>query len=134
VIDNDIPGGEFDGLVLLSSDENRIESNLVHDHRGRGIRIANGVKNDLARNVVIGNGLDGILIEASSRRTRVHDGVTAENGDDGLDVEDPTARVVHHVATGNADHGIESVPGVRGAGNRASGNGNPEQCLNLPCR
>jgi hypothetical protein len=36
---------------------------------------------------------------------------------------------------GNADLGIEAVPGViDGGGNKASGNGNPLQCSNVFCK
>jgi hypothetical protein len=35
----------------------------------------------------------------------------------------------------NADLGIEAVPGVTdGGGNRATGNGNPLQCVSITCR
>ena len=35
----------------------------------------------------------------------------------------------------NGDLGIEAVPGITdGGGNKAHGNGNPLQCLNVACR
>jgi hypothetical protein len=50
-----------------------------------------------------------------------------------MDVRDLTALIVGNTAFGNGDYGIEAVRGARGGGNRASGNGNPEQCLNIAC-
>jgi hypothetical protein len=34
----------------------------------------------------------------------------------------------------NGDLGIEAAPGADGGGNKASGNGNPLQCVNVVCR
>jgi hypothetical protein len=46
----------------------------------------------------------------------------------GLRAADP------NTANRNHDLGIEAVPGViDGGGNKASGNGNPAQCLNVVC-
>jgi hypothetical protein len=43
--------------------------------------------------------------------------------------------VTVNTANDNTDLGIEAVPGViDGGGNKASGNGNPAQCLNVRCR
>jgi hypothetical protein len=40
-----------------------------------------------------------------------------------------------NTANDNVDFGIEAVPGViDGGGNRAFGNGNPLQCLNVVCK
>jgi hypothetical protein len=40
-----------------------------------------------------------------------------------------------NIANGNADLGIEAVAGaIDGGGNRASGNGDPRQCVNVKCR
>ena len=33
----------------------------------------------------------------------------------------------------DGSYGIEAVPGVIAFGNKASGNGNPQQCLNVTC-
>jgi hypothetical protein len=42
--------------------------------------------------------------------------------------------VSHNVALRNGGWGIAAVPGTHdGGGNRAAGNGNPAQCLNIVC-
>jgi hypothetical protein len=49
-------------------------------------------------------------------------------------VESPSTILIRNTANDNGDLGIEAVPGVVGVGNRAAGNGNPLQCLNVACR
>ena len=57
------------------------------------------------------------------------------NGDDGIDAAASGTTVTANTANDNTDLGIEAVPGViDGGGNKASGNGNPAQCLNVRCR
>ena len=56
-------------------------------------------------------------------------------GDDGFDVESSSTKLVRNRAVGNDDLGIEAVEGSsEGGGNRASGNGDPCQCVNVRCR
>jgi hypothetical protein len=55
--------------------------------------------------------------------------------DDGFDIENASMQLTRNRAVGNADLGIEAVPGViDGGGNKASGNGNPLQCSNVFCK
>ena len=57
------------------------------------------------------------------------------NGDDGIDVQNANTTLTSNTANDNVDFGIEAVPGViDGGGNRAFGNGNPLQCLNVVCK
>ncbi len=47
----------------------------------------------------------------------------------------PGTTIARNKANNNADLGIEAVPGVTdGGGNKASGNGNPAQCVNVQCK
>jgi parallel beta-helix repeat protein len=88
----------------------RVEHNVVFENRGDGIRV-----------------LGAPLLVAGNRAVR--------NGDDGIEVEQPGARLGHNRADRNRDYGIEAVPGVIDeGGNKASGNGNPAQCLNVECK
>ena len=60
---------------------------------------------------------------------------TDRNGDDGIDVRSDKVALVANRARWNFDLGIEAVAGVLdGGGNRAFGNGNPLQCVNVFCR
>ena len=93
----------------------------------------------IVRNSVTRNGGDGIFIDAA-----IPDGtslyvlernVATRNGDDGIDVEFPVSELIRNTASRNGDLGIEAVSGVTdGGGNRAFGNGNPLQCLNVACK
>jgi parallel beta-helix repeat protein len=106
---------------------------------------------DSEDNVLIGNRLqanlaDGIFLQGpfefppgvvhpGAGRTVVERNSASENGDDGIDAENSTTTLRRNLANRNGDLGIEAVPGViDGGGNRASGNGNPLQCVNVFCR
>ncbi len=94
----------------------------------------------VSSNSVTANALDGILIKpfGSEESPRVgyvvSRNLARKNGDDGIDIENPQTTVVANTAYKNVDLGIEAVPGVDDDGaNRAFGNGNPLQCLNVVC-
>jgi large repetitive protein len=77
---------------------------------------------------------DGFLIEAGATETVLDRNVALRNVADGFDVEAPGTRMRRNTANDNGDLGIEAVPGIIDlGGNRASGNGNPLQCLNIVC-
>jgi Right handed beta helix region len=66
--------------------------------------------------------------------------VATTNGDDGIEIDSGgampgnTVVLTRNTANDNGDLGIEAFPGVTdGGGNKASGNGNPLQCLNVFC-
>ena len=94
----------------------------------------------LVRNRMEGNGLDGILMGGDAFGTIVERITANGNGDDGIDIDSdenpllPT-EVTRNTANDNGDLGIEAVAWTRdGGGNRAFGNGNPLQCLNIVCK
>jgi hypothetical protein len=77
---------------------------------------------------------DGIRVEPAASGTLLRANVTTRNGDDGIDVESPATTITANLANDNTDLGIEAVAGVTdGGGNRASGNGNPAQCVGVAC-
>ena len=149
-----------DGILLFGgSFESVVSRNHVHDapQDGIGMGVGGNTGNRLERNVVSSAGRDGISVGFSEgttvRGNRVRasgaDGVfvaqsgdtviegnrTNRNGDDGIDTTDPSTVVTRNHADRNFDFGIEAVPGtIDGGGNRARGNGNPAQCLNIACR
>ena len=99
-----------------------------------GILLFGGDRNVLAGNDVVSD-TDGILVKAAASRTIVARNTANGSGDDGIDVESARTTLWRNKANRNGDLGIEAVPGVHDAGgNRATGNGNPLQCLNVACR
>ena len=141
IVDNTLGRDGAKGTVTVAGAGNRVAGNVVRGAvMGGQIVVASGAGNVVARNWVIGSratpftGADtGILVVQSASGTRVVENVSVAAGEDGIDVEDPTAHVARNTANDNGDLGIEAVPGVRGNGNRATGNGNPAQCLNVAC-
>jgi hypothetical protein len=87
------------------------------------------------KNVVQGTlGGDGIVVSADSPGAVLEKNKSFENADDGIDVDNPTTTLTKNVANDNADLGIEAIPGaIDGGGNKASGNGNPAQCVGVAC-
>lgn len=99
---------------------NVLRDNIV-DQSGIGIAIgseAGGVVTDtvIARNIVTRAASDGIQLVGPST---------------GLE----SSTLTRNVANRNGGFGIVTVPGtIDGGGNRAAGNGNPQQCLNIVCQ
>ena len=132
--DNDMPSN---GMVIRG-DRNRIERN---DVQGRfpfldesAIEILSGEANSVVSNRARG-GADDIAVRFGALGTLIRGNVVVDALDDGIDVDAPGTVVRSNTANDNGDLGIEAVDGViDGGGNRASGNANPLQCLNVVCR
>jgi parallel beta-helix repeat protein len=121
----------FTGNTIIGFSVSRCDSRP--DNRWSGVRVFEGTSNRFAGNAVTENCLHGIDVDATSRNTLLLRNLVYNNGDDGIHVDDPTAKLVSNTALGNGDYGIEAVQRVRGGGNRAFHNGNPDQCLNTNC-
>ena len=128
--------------VQIGGSHNRFVENTIIGPQHRPYfcrkRRRSGVINSGAGNWLIGNVVtstchDGISVNSSSRNTQLIRNLSYDNDHDGIYVGDSTAKLVGNSALGNDAYGIEAVPGVRGGGNQASGNGNPDQCLNIAC-
>jgi parallel beta-helix repeat protein len=144
--------------IRIFGSGNRIEHNEVAAIYG-GIMLEAGVRNVVKRNVASGSDVDGIVVASQARDTLVSgndasgndgNGILVEdqasdtllsknranrNGADGIQMSGPTTIVTHNTANYNVDLGIEAVPGVIDGGrNRAFGNGNPLQCVNIFCK
>ena len=71
--------------------------------------------------------------------TLIEDNLARQNGDDGIEIDGVRSTVqttlTENSANRNVDLGIEAATGVTdGGGNKANGNGNPLQCLNVVCK
>jgi parallel beta-helix repeat protein len=139
---NALASAYADVAIRIEGSENRIERNDASGSRS-GIGVFSGAGNTLLRNradqsvgdpgYLFYEG-DGIFAKDEATDTLLKGNVANRNADDGIDVRDPTSRLIHNTANDNDDLGIEAVPGVFGVANRAFGNGNPLQCLNVFCK
>lgn len=120
------------GLVIGESSHNLLIRNTFSGDAS-GLVIASGTRNAAIHNRANSAAEDGIEVLATATRTSLIGNRAAES-EDGISVESPSTVLIANVANDNRDLGIEAVPGVFGVANRASGNGNPAQCLNVSCR
>jgi parallel beta-helix repeat protein len=150
------------GIYVAPGNRNLIARNHVSHPEGRGIEVDGGDHNVIARNsvrdpgenaiilgcprcpVLVGNvvrgnhlrgaGEDGVHIDDKARHTLLKRNHAFGAKDDGLDANSSTTKLTLNEARRNGDLGIEAVRGVTdGGGNRASGNGDPRQCVNVTC-
>jgi parallel beta-helix repeat protein len=128
------------GIIFDGADDNLIERNSVEDGRGEAIFVTSldsrGTSdgNVISRNEVNSKFVDGILVDGGATDTLINHNSADDNGDDGIDVNAPATTLTGNSADDNGDLGIEAVSGViDGGGNRARGNANSLQCLNVVC-
>jgi parallel beta-helix repeat protein len=126
------------GLELQASTGVRIEANNASSATGGGIELEGGsIGNDLLSNIANGNGANGIYVasEALGVPGNLLDGNTASgNGEDGIHVAEGGHTIRGNTANSNFGWGIFAELGnTDGGGNRASGNGQPEQCFGVRC-
>ena len=159
VMRNDISQNQYG--IFGSGHSNTIQSNTFDSNTEAGVELTNNAaENVLVGNTFANNGEgielvgqadgnmvsrnridrtreDGIFLNAIPiRDTNTLDrNVVTRSGDDGIDLDTTHAVISHNTADFNGDLGIEAVPGVTdGGGNRARGNGDPAQCLNVSCK
>jgi parallel beta-helix repeat protein len=150
VVRNLFVGNSSSGIAITGSNMNNVVANTIA-RNGGGIDVLSGTdprtpanENVLTRNDVIANSFDGIFVYGPSEfmgqqipgatGTVVLANRASANGDDGIDVRSAATTITRNRANRNVDLGIDAVAGViDGGGNRASGNGNPLQCVNVVC-
>ncbi len=129
-----------EGIRIEKGHGNLIAHNVVVQARRAGIRLGikhpvfGGAHNVIRRNLVKGSRADGFLVGKKDRHSLLRRNVAKGSGDDGFDIESSSTTLTRNRAVNNGDLGIEAVFGVNdGGGNRAHGNGNPIQCVNIVC-
>jgi parallel beta-helix repeat protein len=147
------------GIHLVRSNDNRVAHNVVRRNPEDGI-ILEGDRNQIVHNRVVRNSITvtifssrahavgnvvrrnvvrrgprgGIAIDRVVKRTVVMGNHVFGAGGHGILIGNATTTVTRNEARYNHDLGIKAVVGViDGGGNRASGNGDPRQCLNISC-
>jgi hypothetical protein len=131
---NHMPSG---GMRILG-DENLIERNDIvvrfPELDQTAIDIIGGNANRVLSNRASGGG-DEIAVRSEASATEIVRNVVTQANDDGIDVGAPGTIVRGNTANNNGDLGVEAVEGtIDGGANKASGNGNPLQCVNVVCR
>jgi parallel beta-helix repeat protein len=135
------------GIRIDEGNGNLVAHNVVAHTLRAGIRLGitkprNGrphppfsAHNVVRRNLVRGSRGDGFVVAKSDRHGHLKRNISVGARDDGFDVEGRRSKLTRNEARRNGDLGIEAVRGViDGGGNRASGNGDPRQCINVVCR
>jgi large repetitive protein len=152
ITDNQVLHGvdEGIGIQIGGGDHNLVAANTVVDQVRCGVEVddfGDGVHPPVVGNIVRGNVVDraveGICVGTEAGGvvldTLVEGNRVIGASDDGIQVFGPstglaTTTISDNDAVHNGDLGIAAMPGViDGGGNRAAGNGNPLQCLNVSC-
>jgi parallel beta-helix repeat protein len=132
---NKTNGNSQVGIDLTESDSNRVKQNTANGN-GDGVDLNFGNSNTIVEeNTTNGNDNDGVLVDGSTDTT-LRANHADDNGDDGIDVDasDSGTSIGDNRANDNGDLGIEADPGTDDAGgNRAHGNGDPQQCTGVSC-
>jgi parallel beta-helix repeat protein len=132
--------GDGDGIAIEKGRHNVVKRNVIVDAQGDGIYLGldappvGGVDNVVRRNVVRGSGDDGFDVRRKDNHSVLKRNLAVGSGDDGFDVESRSTRLAKNTATRNDDLGIAVRRGaIDGGGNRARGNGDQRQCVNVKC-
>jgi Right handed beta helix region len=125
---------------------NVIRRNTIVGNTFTGVGAIETYNTHVVRNRVLGNGHDGIWMGGDALRNVIEGNTSNGNGDDGIEIEggifgapELSNEVTRNTANDNGDLGIQALeyPGelfvIDGGGNRASGNGNPLQCVVVVC-
>ncbi len=145
VVDSRLAGGKWEALNV-TGDRNRIARNEL---TGNFPLYIDGDHNEFARNevgpgLIVRTGNDNllrgnqgrqVLVAAAAGHTALINNSATGADQDGFTIEAAGTLLRRNTANNNGNLGINAVPGVIDAGgNRASGNGNPLECLNVFCR
>jgi parallel beta-helix repeat protein len=136
------PDGCGFGISFEGGTGNLIARNFVVRTREAGIRVASfepetppAIDTLVRWNLIQDADSDGVIVESTATDTLLERNIATGAGDDGIDVDNAGTTLTRNLLLRNGDLGIEAVPGVTDGGrNKAQGNGNPAQCLNVACR
>jgi parallel beta-helix repeat protein len=134
VIRNNYVSGNILGIHFGDDSGELVSGNTVVDNES-GMVLGDAHNSHITHNVISGNQGDGLTISDGSNGVDVTGNTANENGNDGIHVFSPGNVLSKNTANRNGSLGIEAVEGtVDGGGNRAFGNGNPLQCVNVVCK
>lgn len=129
-VDDNDGGGSL--LIVSGSTDTRVRGNVANGLVVRSSRATTVTENVLADSAF--SRPDGLSVDALSTGTDLIGNRVFGFDDDGIDVDATGTYLRRNRADDNGDLGIEAVAGVAdGGSNRASGNGNPLQCVGVTC-
>ena len=137
VAKNVVRNNPEDGIILQGDGNKIVRNRLVRNSIGVTIfaKPKRAVGNVVARNHVRRAPRGGIYVDPVPERTLLKRNHVFGTGGHGFLVGNPTTTLTRNEARYNHRLGIKAVAGViDGGGNRASGNGDPRQCVNIVCR
>jgi parallel beta-helix repeat protein len=128
------------GIKIAKGHGNLVAHNRVAHTRRAGIRLGikhpfiAGAHNVLRRNRVNDSGVDGFVVLKKERHSLLKLNVARRATGDGFHIDSRSTTLTRNRAVDNGDLGIDAVFSViDGGGNRARGNGDPRQCVNIVC-
>ena len=160
IVHNTSSGNAELGIHLIRSDHNLVRANRVRRNPEDGI-ILEGDRNRIVRNRLVGSSIGvtlftrdqrsvgnvvrrnrvraaprgGIYVYSVPKRTVIRRNHVFGAAAHGILAGSPTTTVTRNEARRNGRLGIFAVEGViDGGGNRASGNGDARQCVNVTCQ
>jgi parallel beta-helix repeat protein len=137
---NTARGNPEDGMIIDGNRNEIVRNRLVRNGGGILITTVSGggkaVGNVIRRNVVRNARAGGIAVDCCvPKRTLISRNYVVGSGRDGINVLNPSTTITNNRVVRNSRLGIWAVKGViDGGGNRASGNGDPRECVNVACR
>jgi hypothetical protein len=123
-----------DGILVEGRYNQIVGNRLVESSIGITTFGSRTVGNVVRQNVVRRPERGGIYVDAVPEQTVFKRNHVFRADASGIFVGSPGTRVTGNEARNNGRLGIKAVEGViDGGGNRASGNGDPRQCVNIEC-
>ena len=131
---NGSPGIGSVGIGVFNSTNAEVGNNDVFDNAMSGIWLVNADASLVKGNQVQTSGFDGIQSFSGSTGNLFVGNDTSNNGWNGIEVGDPGNTITRNQADDNFNLGIFAAAGnTDGGGNKASGNGDPAQCVGVVC-
>ena len=132
---NTVTDNVFGIGVADFSSNNVVDKNHLSGNRDFAVALFSGASNNLVeKNDVLGTTGHGLQVSADASGSSLKENVVSTSGLDGIHVEAPSTTVTKNTAVRNANLGIFAPGAVDGGGNKASGNGNPAQCVGVVCK
>jgi parallel beta-helix repeat protein len=121
--------------VADGSSDNVVDKNNLGGNGDFAIALSSGASNNLVeKNDVVSTTGHGIQVNADASGSSLEKNSVSTSGLDGIHVDAPSTTITKNTAMRNTNLGIFAPGAVDGGGNKASGNGNPAQCVGVVCK